>query len=76
MSENLTASELEQLRALLQRFAEYDLDQFENLRFDTRYVAAVIQDTALLIAIWQSSGSLPTAAADASRTPASASRKP
>jgi hypothetical protein len=37
MSENLTASELEQLRTLLQRFAEHDLDQFENLRFDTRY---------------------------------------
>ena len=37
---------------------------------------AVTQDTALRIATWQSSGSLPTATADASRTPASASRNP
>jgi hypothetical protein len=37
MSEHLTASELEQLRVLLHRFTEHDLDQFENLRFDTRY---------------------------------------
>jgi hypothetical protein len=38
--------------------------------------AAVTQDTALLIATWQSSGSLPAPTTDASRTPASASRNP
>ena len=37
MSERLTASELDILRGLMQRFAEHQLDQFENLRFDTGY---------------------------------------
>jgi hypothetical protein len=35
--EDLTAGEFEQLRVLLQRFAERHLDQFENLRFETSY---------------------------------------
>lgn len=37
MSEDLSPSEFGQLTALLQRFAERHLDQFENLRFDTSY---------------------------------------
>ncbi len=37
MSTGLTASELEVLRSLLQRFAEHELDQSENLRFDTSH---------------------------------------
>lgn len=52
MSENLTASELAHLRALLQRFAEYDLDQFENLRFDTRYGPVFVLFTRRLPPGW------------------------
>jgi hypothetical protein len=37
MGTGLTASEVEVLRGLLQRFAEHELDQFKNLRFDTSY---------------------------------------
>jgi hypothetical protein len=37
MSARLTDGELEQLHALLQRFAEHDLDQFDNWRLDTSY---------------------------------------
>ena len=37
MSGDLSASECDQLIALLQRFAERHLDQFEHLRFDTSY---------------------------------------
>jgi hypothetical protein len=43
MSENLTASEVEHLRTLLQRFTEYDLDQFDNWRFDTSYGPVFVQ---------------------------------
>jgi hypothetical protein len=52
MNENLTASELGQLRALLQRFAEHDLDQFENLRFDTRHGPAFVLFTRRLPPGW------------------------
>jgi hypothetical protein len=52
MSENLTASELEQLRVLLQRFAEHDLDQHENLRFDTRYGPVFVLFTRRLPPGW------------------------
>jgi hypothetical protein len=52
MTENLTASELEQLRALLQRFAEHDLDQHENLRFDTCYGPVFVLFTRRLPAGW------------------------
>jgi hypothetical protein len=43
MSESLTASEVEHLRTLLQRFTEYDLDQFDNWRFDTSHDPAFVQ---------------------------------
>jgi hypothetical protein len=37
---------------LLQRFAEHDLDQFKNLRFDTRYGPVFILFTRRLPAGW------------------------
>lgn len=37
MSEGLTASEWKHLVALLQRFAEHNLDQFDAWRLDTRH---------------------------------------
>jgi hypothetical protein len=37
VSGDLSPSESEQLNALLQRFAERHLEQFEHLRFDTSY---------------------------------------
>jgi hypothetical protein len=43
---------LAQLKALLHRFAEHDLDQFENLRFDTRYGPVFIAMTRELPPGW------------------------
>jgi hypothetical protein len=43
MSESLTASEVEHLRALLQRFTDHDLDQFDNWRLDTSYGPVFVQ---------------------------------
>jgi hypothetical protein len=52
VSEKLTEGELAQLKALLHRFAEHDLDQFENLRFDTRYGPVFIAITRQLPIGW------------------------
>jgi hypothetical protein len=52
VTENLTEGELAQLKALLHRFAEHDLDQFENLRFDTRYGPVFIAMTRQLPPGW------------------------
>jgi hypothetical protein len=52
MGESLTASELEVLRGLLQRFAEHELDQFENLRFDTSYGSVFVSLTRRLPPGW------------------------
>lgn len=52
MSEPLTGSELEVLRGLLQRFAEHELDQFENLRFDTSYGPVFVSWTRRLLPGW------------------------
>jgi hypothetical protein len=45
MSGSLTASELEQLRDLLRRFAEHDLDQWDNWRIETSYGPVFVQLT-------------------------------
>ncbi len=54
MSEDLTAGEFEQLRVLLQRFAERHLDQFENLRFETSYGPVFVLMTRELPPGWPS----------------------
>jgi hypothetical protein len=59
MSESLTASELEQLRALLQRFTEHDLDQFGNLRFDTSYGPVFVLFTRELLPGWSAGAFTP-----------------
>ena len=52
MSERLTASELEILRGLMQRFAEHQLDQFENLSLDTGYGPVFVSFTRKLPPAW------------------------
>lgn len=54
MSRGLSASELEQFPDLLQRFAEHELDQFENWRFDTRYGPVYVSWARKLLAGWPS----------------------
>lgn len=52
MNGSLTASELEVLRGLLLRFAEHELDQFDQLRFDTSYGAVFVSFTRKLPPGW------------------------
>jgi hypothetical protein len=54
VSEDLSASDYEQLRQLLQRFAEHHLDQFENLRFETSYGPVFVHMTRELPSGWPS----------------------
>jgi hypothetical protein len=54
VSEDLSASEYEQLRQLLQRFAERHLDQYENLRFETSYGPVFVLMTRELPSGWPS----------------------
>jgi len=54
VSEDLSASEYEQLRQLLQRYAERHLDQFENLRFETSYGPVFVLMTRELPLGWPS----------------------
>lgn len=52
MNERLSDGEFAQLKALLHRFAEHDIDQFENLRFDTSYGPVFIAMTRQLPPGW------------------------
>ena len=52
VSEDLSATDYEQLRQLLQRFAERHLDQFENLRFETSYSPVFVHMTRELPSGW------------------------
>lgn len=52
MSEDLTASEYDQLWQLLRRFAERHLDQFEHLRFETKYGPVFVVMTRELPPEW------------------------
>jgi hypothetical protein len=54
MSEDLTASEYEQLWQLLRRFVERHLDQFEHLRFETSYGPVFVVMTRELPPEWPS----------------------
>jgi hypothetical protein len=59
MSDSLTASELERLRTLLQRFTDHDLDQFDNWRFDTRYGPVFVLFTRELPPGWSAEAFTP-----------------
>ncbi len=75
MSGSLTASELEQLRDLLQRFAEYDFDQCDNRRLEASYGPVFVQLTRQLqqgipVSAFTTLIRPESSAADASRTSA------
>jgi hypothetical protein len=52
MDASLTSSEFEVLRHLLQRFAEHELDQFEQWRFDSSYGPVFVSLTRELPPGW------------------------
>ena len=52
MNGSLTSGELKVLVGLLQRFAEHDPDQFENLRFETSYGPVFVPLTRELPREW------------------------
>jgi len=59
MGGRLTDGELEQLRYLLHRFAEHDLDQFDNWRLDTSHGPVFVMLTRELPQGWSAEAFTP-----------------